>query len=85
MFLGPWAALFLATGKQEDAHGRDTAVEVPLRIHREFHRGLSRWWMRRKLRRLLRTVPVYARLLDEYPKATLAVAGTLAKFDDLDF
>ncbi len=41
--------------------------------------------MRRKLRRLLRTVPVYARLLDEYPKATLAVAGTLAKFDDLDF
>ena len=45
---------------------------VPLRVGREFHRGLSRWWTKRKLRRLLRTVPVYARLLDEYPRATIA-------------
>jgi hypothetical protein len=70
---GPWATLILFRGQRDQAHGRDTVVRIPLRVCREYHRGLERWWMKRKLRRLLRTVPVYARLLDEYPGATIAV------------
>ena len=61
---------------------RETIVEVPLRVCGEFHGGLSRRWMKRKLRRLLRTVPVYARLLDEYPAARITVAGSRVKLDD---
>jgi hypothetical protein len=85
LLFGFWAVLFLRRGDQDYPHGRDTAVEVPLRVHHEFHRGLSRWWTKRRLRRLIMTVPVYARLLDEYPRAAIAVVGTSAKFDDLDF
>ena len=83
MCAGPWATLILFS-KPGQAHGRDTAVTVPLRVCREYHRGLERWWGRRKLRRLLRTVPVYTRLLDEYPRATIAVVNTLLDIEDFD-
>ena len=66
--LGPWALLASVAGKRpNETHGRDTVVKVPLRVHRDFHGGLNRRVSQRKLRRLLRTVPVYARLLEEYP------------------
>lgn len=58
---------------QRADHGRDTALEVPLRVRREYHDRLRRRAGRRRLRALLRTVPVYARLLDEYPTARLSV------------
>jgi hypothetical protein len=60
---------------QREAVGRDTSVVVPLRLSRAYHRSLSRWGggSQRRLQRLLRTVPVYARLLDEYPNATIQI------------
>jgi hypothetical protein len=84
MCLGPWATLILFQGQRDQAHGRETVVTIPLRVCREYHRGLERWWSKRKLRRLLRTVPVYARLLDEYPRAAIAVDETLLDIEDLD-
>jgi hypothetical protein len=69
-----WVAALLAFGgKEREARGRDTSIRIPLRLGRDYHDKLARWGSQRKLRRLLRTVPVYGRLLDEYPRATIRV------------
>jgi hypothetical protein len=79
---GPlWAAMALLSSHRP-THGRDTVVVVPLRVCCEYHRGLSSWWKNRKLRRLLRSVPVYASLLDEYWGATVSVAGSASGSPD---
>lgn len=82
MCAGPWATLILFS-KPGQAHGRDTAVIVPLRVCREYQHGLEGWRGRRKLRRLLKTVPVYARLLGEYPSAALSINETFIDIEDL--
>jgi hypothetical protein len=82
--VGPWATLLLYGRGRDQPQGRDTVVTVPLLVCREYQIGLDRWWKKRGLRRLLRTVPVYARLLDEYSKATLAMDETLVDIEDLD-
>jgi hypothetical protein len=46
---------------------------LPLRVNRKFHRGLAWWGTQRKRRRLMATVPVYARLLEEYPRCIIRV------------
>jgi hypothetical protein len=79
---GPLWAMMAFGSRQRPTHGRDTVVVVPLRVCCEYHVGLSPWWMRRKLRRLLRSVPVYDRLLDEYRGATISVAGSSAGSPD---
>jgi hypothetical protein len=72
-----WVAALLAFGgKDREARGRDTSIRIPLRLDREYQDRLARWASQRRLRRLLRTVPVYARLLDEYPRATIRVDAT---------
>jgi hypothetical protein len=81
VLLGFWALLLTMGAEEGDARGRDTAVSVPLRLRREYHRGLARWGTQRRLRRLLRTVPIYARLLDEYPRATIRVERTSIEDD----
>jgi hypothetical protein len=48
--------------------GRDTSIDVPLPIAAEHHAAVSRYGDG-KLKSLLRQVPMYARLLDEYPAA----------------
>jgi hypothetical protein len=49
--------------------GRDTGVRIPLRVCQPDHGRLSRIRDQRKLRGLLHTVPIYQRLLEEYPRA----------------
>lgn len=56
-----------------DVLGRNTTVEVPLRVCVEFDKRLKRFGQR-KLKKLLRRVPVYATLLDEYPSATISIS-----------
>ena len=51
--------------------GRDTDVELPLRVHCDFHAQLRKTKSQRELKKLLRTVPIYAKLLDEYPHAKI--------------
>ncbi len=52
--------------------GRDTHVDVPLRVHGDFHAQLRKTKGQRELKKLLGTVPIYAKLLDEYPHAKIA-------------
>jgi len=51
--------------------GRDTNVDVPLRVHCDFHAQLRKIKSQRELQRLLRSVPIYAKLLDEFPHAKI--------------
>lgn len=53
--------------REKDAVGRDTVVDVPLRMCQE-HRGSLTRSGQRKLRRLLVSVPVYQKLLTAYPR-----------------
>jgi hypothetical protein len=73
--------LYLVEARREadgELVGRDTTVRVPLRVAGDFHRDLARRASQRRLRRLLRSVPIYARLLDEYPRATVTVGESYA-------
>ena len=73
LFFG-WIGLFVGWGKAEKPRhesGRETVIEVLLRVCSEFHDKLQRR-RQRYLKSLLRQVPVYATLLDEYPGAVVA-------------
>ena len=50
---------------------------VPLRVSPEYHRRLARRGNLRKLRRLLKAVPIYRKLLDQYPGVTIKVRETV--------
>ena len=76
LLLGLWALLPLALfGRKRvliDTEGA-SILRVPIRVAAAYHakvRGMGR----RRLRRLLRSVPVYATLLNENPLSRVAVA-----------
>ena len=74
-----WPLLALIDGARSERReilGRDTVVCVPLRVAQDFHHRLARRTGQRTLRRLLRGVPVYARLLQEYPQARVTVGAS---------
>jgi hypothetical protein len=52
--------------------GRETFVPTPLRVAPSYH-GRVRAASQRKLKRWLRSIPIYAELLHEYPLATVSV------------
>jgi len=54
-----------------DDLGRDSEVKVPLRVCKEFHKKLARGWSRNAVRKMLKAVPIYNQLLDEYPKSVI--------------
>lgn len=58
-----------------EVHGREVVLQVPLRVSSEWHEKVRRIKSRRRLREMLRTVPVYAELLDEYPDAKIGVVS----------
>ncbi len=51
--------------------GRDRSVYTPLRVRQEHHQQLHSMRSQSKLRKLLRDVPIYAKLLDEFPRAKI--------------
>lgn len=51
--------------------GRDRGVYTPLLVRQEHLGQLCRTRSQSKLRKLLRTVPIYAKLLDEFPRARI--------------
>lgn len=57
-----------------EEHGRQTGVEVPIRIDVEFHERLLAGCSQRRLRDYLRQVPLYAELLEEFPSAVITPA-----------
>jgi hypothetical protein len=58
-----------------------TTIQVPLRVSASHHARL-RSASQRKLKRLLRTVPIYAKLLDENPHALVSVEAACASSRD---
>jgi hypothetical protein len=58
--------------KKHEELGRDRVVYVPLRIAKE-HQAKLRRLSQRRLRRILRSVPIYSQLLAEYPQAKIVV------------
>jgi hypothetical protein len=81
MLCSPYIAVFMAQRSRPD-FGRATTVATPLRVAALYHRRFSRS-SQRALRRWLRTVPVYARLLKEYPRARIVFGapGELGPFN----
>lgn len=49
--------------------GNDRSVRVPLRVHKAYHHKLRGASNQRWLKKLLRKVPIYAKLLEEFPAA----------------
>ena len=58
------------------ARDPDNVVILPLRLERKHQRRLVLWGTQRTLRRLMSTVPVYARLLEEHPYCRIRVMPT---------
>ena len=73
MMFGIWSLVYLALVRpRQFAEEGGTTVHVPLRVARRSHKKVRRMSQRR-LKRLLRTVPVYAQLLEENPDARISV------------
>jgi hypothetical protein len=71
----PYYLMRICTSKfdvETEVLGHDVIVPAPLRVHPDSCRELNRA-SQRKLRRILRTVPAYEELLNEYPRAKIIV------------
>jgi len=55
--------------------GRDSSIVVPLHVAPEYHQQVLGCRNQRKLKKMLRTVPIYDELLDEYPGAIISPTG----------
>jgi len=64
-----WIGALIGSWRSEprEEFGRDTFLDIPLRISSDAVSKVARIRSQRIWRRLLRSVPVYARLLDEFP------------------
>lgn len=76
LLLLPFWMIWLAVAKTlsdepRQELGRDTNVDLPLRVHCDFHGQFRKTKSQRELKKLLRTVPIYAKLLEEYPYAKI--------------
>jgi hypothetical protein len=71
--VSPLLALLMKDSGQKHMEGRDTYVATPLRVAKRFHNDLASRAGQRRLRKLLCGVPVYARLLDSYPRARIFI------------
>lgn len=75
LFLG-WIGALIAyckLGARREELGRDTAIDLPLRVSSAATSQLLRLRSQRKWKALLRKTPAYARLLDEFPDARVTL------------
>ncbi len=63
-------SMMFSGARRPQGDGRDTWVRTPLVVDSKYQSEMRRA-RRKKQQRWLRSVPVYARLLDEYPQATI--------------
>ena len=79
----PLLALILAQKPRQDV-GRTTIVHTPLRVAARNQRRVLRWSSQRAIKRWLRSVPVYAELLNDYPRAQVVfeLPGEIKQFDE---
>ncbi|MEM7315212.1 MAG: hypothetical protein AAF497_18880 [Planctomycetota bacterium] len=67
----------ITSRKPREEHGRDTHLTLPIAISSEANRLASTCRNQRKWKRILRETPIYAKLLDEYPDATITPKASL--------
>lgn len=53
--------------------GRETVIDLPLKVSAEMRSQVIRMRSQNSLKTALRTVPIYEKLLDEYPDAVVSV------------
>ncbi len=77
MLLFGWIGLMLASraSRPREELGRDTAVTVPLGVASEARSKVMRMRRQKALKALLRSTPIYAELLDQFPDAHVHVLG----------
>ena len=68
-WIGALLALFSPVRREE--LGRDTVVEVPVRISSDLADEMLRIRQQKKLKSILRKTPIYAKLLEEFPRASV--------------
>jgi len=61
-------------GKQRPTHGNEIIMRLPVTLRDECRSATKDLGRRRTLNRILRSVPAYARLLDEYPRTRVTLA-----------
>lgn len=77
LFFGRIARLvFRSRSRTPQEFGRDTFIEVPVRIAEEFRDEVLRLRNQSKLKSLLRKTPLYDQLLREYPEAQIVPCAT---------
>ncbi len=76
LLLGPWVAMLVRlSGRRasETVHGTDKIYRLPLALCPKCQ---SSWWTQRALKKCLRVVPDYERLLDKFPEARVSLDRT---------
>ena len=88
LFLG-WIGAIIATidssnSRPREECGRDTSVAVPLRISSDIRPKLLRLRRQGEWKAILRRVPIYAQLLNDYPTAKITRASIAEQLDERD-
>lgn len=75
-----WLGAMLTAGKSRNGEnrenetlGRDTWVDVPVRISSDVRPNIIRMRRQKKLKELLSQTPIYAELLEEFPQTRVSV------------
>jgi hypothetical protein len=66
-----WFGATASASQQEIPGARIETIDIPLRIARDAHAEIAQIRSQQQLRTLLRSTPVYARLLAEFPQSTI--------------
>jgi hypothetical protein len=68
-----WISLFFVkpAALTEETLGRDTSVDVPLRVSSDVRESVCRLRGQSRLKKMLRCTPIYAKLLKEFPRAVV--------------
>ena len=69
-----WGVL-LRDYKSDEVFGRETVVEIPVRMCPDCQAAVRNSPSTRAMTALLHTIPLYHQLLREYPKATIGISG----------
>ncbi|WP_197528737.1 hypothetical protein [Aeoliella mucimassa] len=66
-----WIGLLFSAfrSRPREEHGRETSIELPLRVSGNASAKIVSLRQQKKLNKLLREVPIYAELLKEFPDA----------------
>ena len=70
-----WLGALIASRRMMplEEFGRETVIDLPLKVSTEMRSQVTRMRSQKSLKTALRTVPIYEKLLDEYPDSVVSV------------